>query len=75
MALTTADAAEAGREVLASGRLCAQARYAGTGHQPWWAQRASVTSAAFAADMAALSEMRIDYMFYGLTALASVAGM
>ncbi len=65
LAFTAANAPESGRGLLASGRLCAQARYNTTGHQPWYEFRDDVTRVTFAADMGAYAHLNMDYWFYG----------
>lgn len=75
LVLTAAEAPEEGREALASGRLCAQARYAQPGHQAWYSQRMAATSATVEADMAGYACANLDYAFYAHQSLASVAGL
>ena len=74
---TTPDAT---RTLLASGRICANAKYQGLGFQPWdgttgATHRNNLTSVAFASDMAAYSYVNLIYLFYSCTNLASVTGL
>lgn len=75
LVLTAAVAPEAGREVVASGRLCANARYNSVGYQPWYVHRDKVEAVEVAADMAAYAAVNTNYWFYGHQALAEVIGM
>ena len=55
--LTASSSPESGRELRASGRICAEAKYVGLGYTPWDGvtgptHRQHLTSATFAADMA-----------------------
>lgn len=72
---TAATEPEAGREVLAGGRMCVNARYAAVGATPWYEQRAEVTAATFDASMAGFAEASLNYWFYGHQALAGVSGL
>lgn len=74
--VVTADAEpEAGRQLLASGRLCAQASYRSAAAMPWDGFEEEVLSVAIASDVAGLAVASIDYWFYGCGALAEVEGM
>ncbi len=75
LSLTAAAEPEAGRQLLASGRLCANARYNAVGYQPWYEHRASVATAEIDASMTAYEEVNLNYWFYGHQALTGVAGL
>ena len=67
--LTASSAPESGRELVASGRICAEAKYVGLGFTPWDCvtgptHRQHPTSATFAADMAGFSYLNFQYIFY-----------
>lgn len=76
--LTASATPESGRTLLASGRICAEAKYVGLGFTPWdgtvgTTHRQYLTSARFAADMAGFSYL--NYLFYSCTNLASITGL
>ncbi|NHM15255.1 hypothetical protein GMI69_01005 [Eggerthellaceae bacterium zg-887] len=78
--LTATATPESGRTLLASGRICAEAKYVGLGFTPWdgtvgTTHRQYLTSATFAADMATFSYLNLNYLFYSCTNLASVSGL
>lgn len=78
--LTVATSPEAGRELVASGRICANAKYQGLGFTPWDSttgatHREHLTRATFAADMATYSYLNLQYIFYSCTKLVSVSGL
>lgn len=78
--LTASSTPESGRELVASGRICAEAKYVGLGFTPWDGvtgptHRQHLTSATFAADMAGFSYLNFQYIFYSCTSLASVSGL
>ena len=78
--LTATSLPESGRELRASGRVCAEAKYVGLGFTPWDGvtgptHRQHLTSATFAADMAGYSYLNFQYLFYSATSLASVSGL
>ena len=73
--LTAEATPEEGRELVSSGRICAQGRYCGVGYQPWYATRHSAARATLAADMATFGEVNMDYWFYGHAALLGVEGL
>ena len=75
LVLTAATEPEAGRELVSSGRLCANARYNSVGYQPWYDHRNDVEAVGIAADMAAYGHVNTNYWFYGHQAVADVAGM
>ena len=69
-----------GRELVASGRICAIGKYVGLGFTPGdgvtgATHRQHLTSATFAADMAGFSYLNLNYLFYSCTNLASVNGL
>lgn len=61
LSMTAATEPATGRELLAAGRLCANARYNAVGYQPWHEQRASVATAEIDASMAAYDEVNLNY--------------
>ena len=76
--VSASGAADAARTVLATGRVCANARYDAVGSAFWYEHRAVVERAVFAADMAgacAGSGMSLNYWFYGFGKLSAVEGM
>lgn len=78
--LTASATPESGRTLIASGRICAEAKYVGLGFTPWdgtvgTTHRQYLTSARFAADMAGFSYLNLNYLFYSCTNLASVTGL
>lgn len=78
--LTASSTPESGRELVASGRICAEAKYVGLGFTPWDGvtgptHRQHLTSTTFAADMAGFSYLNFQYIFYSCTSLASVSGL
>lgn len=73
--LTAAVEPEAGRELVSSGRLCANARYNSVGYQPWYDHRHDVEAVEIAADMATYDHVNTNYWFYGHQEIASVTGM
>lgn len=75
LVLTASAAPEAGRDLLAAGRLCANARYNAVGYQPWYDQREGVERVTIDPSMAAYGEVNLNYWFYGHQALKGVAGM
>ena len=64
-----------GREVLAQGLVCANAKYNGIQCNPWADFNKQVLSVRIAADMSALPAVNTNYWFYACSALTSVAGM
>lgn len=74
LVLSASPEPEGDRVLVASGRLCAQARYAAVGATPWYAHRADVRRVEFAPDMATYDEMNLSYLFYGHQALCEVVG-
>jgi hypothetical protein len=68
--VTRTGAADAGKTVAASGTLCANARYNALGSMPWHELRATIRSVRFAADMAEVAAVCMDYWFYGCAAEA-----
>ena len=78
--LTASSTPDSSRELVASGRICAIGKYVGLGFTPWDGvtgptHRQHLTSARFAADMAAFSYLNFQYLFYSCTNLASIAGL
>lgn len=63
------------RELLASGRLCADAHYQSVGANPCYEQRSRITKVSFEKNMRYMEAPRLDYWFYGLTALTDVEGL
>lgn len=70
-----AKADAAGREVLAAGKLCANAKHNAIQATPWASFGKSVKAVAIAADASRLANVNLNYWFYGCNALASVSGM
>lgn len=70
-----AKADTAGREVLASDTLCANAKYTAIQATPWASFGKSVKRVTIAADASRLANVNLNYWFYGCNALASVSGM
>lgn len=78
--LTASEEPEAGRGLVASGRICANARYQGLGFTPWDGatgptHRANLRRVEFAADMAGLAVLNLDYLLYSCTAVEAVSGL
>ena len=70
-----AKADAAGREVLAAGKLCSNAKYNAIQATPWASFGKSVKAVTIAADASRLANVNLNYWFYGCSALASVSGM
>lgn len=75
LVLTAATAPETGRELVSSGRLCANARYNSVGYQPWYDHRNDVEAVKIAADMATYDHVNTNYWFYGHQSITDVTGM
>lgn len=75
LVLTAAAEPEAGRELVSSGRLCANARYNSVGYQPWYDHRHDVEAVEIAADMATYGHVNTNYWFYGHQSITDVTGM
>lgn len=75
LVLTSATEPEAGRELVSSGHLCANARYNSVGYQPWYDHRHDVEWVTVAADMASYDHVNTNYWFYGHQAITEVEGM
>lgn len=75
LVLTAATEPEAGRELVSSGRLCANARYNSVGYQPWYDHRHDVEAVEIASDMVTYDHVNTNYWFYGHQEIAGVAGM
>lgn len=74
--LTASATPDSSRELAASGRICANAKYQGLGFQPWEdAGRQALTRATFAEDMAGYSYTNLTYLFYSCTKLVTVEGL
>jgi len=78
--LTATSTPESGRELVATGRICAEAKYVGLGFTPWDGvagptHRQYLTHATFAADMATYNYLNFQYLFYPAISLASVSGL
>jgi len=78
--LTASATPEEGRELRASGRICATAKYVGLGFTPWDGtvgptHRQYLSHATFAADMAIYAELNFRYLFYSCYNLLSVSGL
>lgn len=66
---------EAGRELAASGRMCATARYRQSGCRAWADAAVDVARVSFAEDLAGLPFANLSYWFYGESTLAEVDGL
>ena len=75
LVLTAATAPETGRELVSSGRLCANARYNSVGYQPWYDHRNDVEAVEIAADMATYGHVNTNYWFYGHQSITDVTGV
>ena len=73
--LTAATEPEAGRTLVSSGRLCANARYNSVGYQPWYDHRHDVEAVTIAADMAIYDHVNTNYWLYGHGEVTEVTGM
>ncbi|MBQ9003861.1 MAG: hypothetical protein IJ087_18600 [Eggerthellaceae bacterium] len=78
--ITATQAPDSSRTLRATGRICAIGKYTGLGFTPWTGtagatHRQYLTSVTFAADMAAYSTLRFDYLLYSCTAVTSVSGL
>ncbi|MBQ9002313.1 MAG: hypothetical protein IJ087_10710 [Eggerthellaceae bacterium] len=78
--ITATQAPDSSRTLRATGRICAIGKYTGLGFTPWTGtagatHRQYLTSVTFAADMAAYSVLRFDYLLYSCTAVTSVSGL
>ena len=72
---TLAAAADTGKEVLASGRLCANAKYQAVGVVPGFSVRSDLDTVVFRSDLAALTCVNMNYWFYSWTAITSFVGL
>ena len=75
LSLSVEGADAAGREVLASGLVCANARYNAIQSNPWADHAKTIERVSIAPDMATLPAVNMNYWFYGFGALTSVDGM
>lgn len=75
LVLTAATEPEAGRVLVSSGHLCANARYNSVGYQPWYDHRHDVERVTVATDMATYGHVNTNYWFYGHQAITEVTGM
>lgn len=75
LVLTAATEPEAGRALVCSGRLCANARYNSVGYQPWYDHRHDVETVTIAADMATYDLVNTNYWFYGHQEVTEVTGI
>ena len=71
--LARADAT--GREVVASGDVCANARYTAIMCAPWSGCSKQVRRVTIAEDASRLAAVNLNYWFYGCTALETVEGL
>lgn len=71
--LARADAA--GREVVASDNVCANAKYTAIMCAPWSGASKQVRRVTIAEDASRLAAVNLNYWFYGCTALESVEGL
>jgi hypothetical protein len=75
LVISVAGADAEGREVLATGPVCANAKYNAIQCNPWADFGKQVARVTVAADMAALAAVNLNYWFYGCTALTAVSGI
>lgn len=75
LVLTAATEPEAGRALVSSGHLCANARYNSVGYQPWYDHRHDVEKVTVAADMATYGHVNTNYWLYGHQSVTEVTGM
>lgn len=75
LVLTAATEPEAGRGLVSSGHLCANARYNSVGYQPWYDHRHDVERVTVAADMATYGHVNTNYWLYGHQAVTEITGM
>lgn len=78
--ITATPTPEGGRTLVATGRICAEAKYVGLGFTPWDGvagptHRQHLTHVTYASDMAGYSYLNFQYIFYSCTSLASVSGL
>ena len=77
--ITASSTPDASRTLVASGRICATAKYNALGFTPWDSNTATnrslLTSVAFASDMAGYAATGLRYMFYNCSNLAAVSGL
>lgn len=78
--LTATPTPDATRGLRATGRICDIGKYVGLGFTPWTGTAGSthrqyLTSVTFAADMAAFTNLNLNYLLYSCTAVASVSGL
>lgn len=72
----TSDSPAAGHDLLASGRICANAQYTGMGFTPWDdTNRELMTKVTLDQSLGGLAKLNMDYWFYACGALAAVEGM
>lgn len=64
-----------GREVLARGGHCVNARYNAVGATPWHVVRDKITRITIDGDMTHFTQVHTNYWFYGMSKVASIAGM
>ena len=72
---TAAGSADAQKTLLASGRLCVNAKYKAAGIIPGYSYRAQFRTVVFRSDMGTFSEINMNYWFYSLTAITSFVGI
>ncbi|WP_417118844.1 hypothetical protein [Olsenella phocaeensis] len=74
--LTATATPDSTRELLASGRICAIGKYQGMGFTPWDASnRPQLTSVHFASDMGGFADLKLIYLFYSCSNLATITGL
>jgi len=72
---TAAGAADASRELVASGRMCVNAHYNAAGVIPGFSRRTGMRTVSLRADMGSFAYVSMAYWFYSLTALTSISGL
>lgn len=61
LVVTKGGAADGSKTLAAGGTLCTNARYKALGGLPWHGLRDTITSVTFAADMAGVADLSMDY--------------
>lgn len=72
---TAEGSVDANKTLRASGRICVSAKYNAAGIIPGYANRAQMSSVAFASDMGSFNYINMNYWFYGLGAITSFSGI
>ena len=75
LVLSVSSVPDPNKTLVASGRICANANYTGGQYRSFVGTGTSVVRAEFAADMATLSYLNLNYLFNNIPALVSVSGL